>query len=264
MISSTILCFISRSFPKRSASLSGLQGLISIQAAKMSSHKDEIENLRKPYNDPSNELKEADLVKNPYKLFEEWFAIAKDHPDINEPNAMTIATVKPNGRPAARMVLLKDFGDAGFTFYTNYRSSKAQDLEANPYAALVFFWEQLNRSVRIEGDVERVPAEVSDAYFSKRPISSQLAAHCSIHQSGPLADKETLNLRWKNLKEQYGEGPVPRPEFWGGYIVRPHTFEFWQGQSTRMHDRIVFSNQSPDDETWLAGDDSWVYRRLEP
>ena len=232
--------------------------------ANMSSYEVHIENLRKPYNDHQNELKESDIVKNPHKLFEEWFAIAKDHPEIKEPNAMTIATVHPNGKPAARMVLLKDFGKDGFTFYTNYRSSKAKDLEANPYAALVFFWEQLNRSIRIEGAVEKVSAATSDIYFSKRPISSQLAAHASVQQSGPIADKDVIRNRWHALKEKYGDGPVPRPEFWGGYIVKPHSFEFWQGQSTRMHDRIVFSNQRTDDKSWLVGEENWVYRRLEP
>ena len=129
----------------------------------------------------------------------------------------------------------------------------------------VFFWEPLNRSVRIEGGVEKVPAEVSDAYFSKRPINSQLAAHASVQQSGPIVDKDVLKKRWQDLKDQYGDGPVPRPEFWGGFIIRPRIFEFWQGQSTRMHDRIVFSNQDTDnDDTWLPGDEKWVYRRLEP
>jgi len=170
------------------------------------------------------------------------------------PESMTLATADKNGKPSARVVLLKGVDDAGFVFYTNYRSRKARDLEGNSQAALVFYWSQLDRQVRVEGKVERVSEEESDDYFRTRPRESQLGALAS-PQSDVIESRKVLEESFKELDEQYGDRTVERPEHWGGYRVVPEKIEFWQNREGRLHDRIVFER---------SADGSWTIKRLAP
>lgn len=186
-------------------------------------------------------LSEADAGHNPLLLFERWLAEAQ-HAGISEVNAMTLATVDSQHRPHARIVLLKGLEQDGLVFFTNYESHKGRQLESNQEVALLFFWKELERQVRIEGRAERVTPKYSDAYFSARPKGSQLGALVS-PQSQVIEGREPLDEHMKQLELQYANTPVPRPGHWGGYKVRPHYFEFWQGRSNRLHDRIAFDLQ---------------------
>ncbi len=168
-------------------------------------------------------------------------------------NAMTLATVDPRGRPSARIVLLKELDARGFTFYTNYESKKSQELEAAKVAALVFFWEPLHRQVRVEGTVERVSDAESDAYFAARPRGSQISASVS-PQSRVVADRQQLEDAVRQLTAQLGDDAPPRPASWGGYRVLPELFEFWQGQDSRLHDRVQYRQEHG----------GWVRERLAP
>lgn len=181
-----------------------------------------------------------------------WLAVALDG-GISTPNAMTLATVDERGRPAARIVLLKEIDDRGFVFFTNYDSRKARDLAAHPFAALILFWEPLHRQVRIEGSIERVAAADSDAYFASRPRGSQLGAIAS-PQSQALASRRDLEERVATLAAQYAEGTPPRPDYWGGYRVVPDMIELWQGQPSRLHDRVRY----------VRVGDEWTRDRLAP
>ena len=228
----------------------------------------DVSGIRKPYNSASEVLLETAMPrKNPHAIFDDWIKLACTTPAINEPNAMTIATVDARGRPTARMVLLKGYGDDGFRFFTNSRSQKGQNIAANPHVALVFYWEALNRSVRVEGRAEKLPAADVDAYYAKRPRPSQIAAHVSERQSAPIGGREVLKERFEALETKYAAvEAIPRPDFWNGYLVKPQRVEFWQGQSTRMHDRIVFSREveEAEEKGWKSGEDGWCYQRLEP
>lgn len=198
-------------------------------------------------------LAEADLDADPFRQFRVWFdaAVAAGLP---EPNAMTLATASPEGQPSARMVLLKGLDESGFVFYTNYESRKGDELAANPRAALVFFWVELARQVRIEGRVERVSLAESDTYFASRPEGSRLGAWAS-RQSQVIAGRETLERRLRALEAEYAEQGIPRPPYWGGYCVIPATLEFWQGRPNRLHDRLRYRR---------LDDGSWVIERLSP
>ena len=227
---------------------------------------DDIANRRKDYKDEANVFLESSLhSKDPMKQFEHWFENACNTPTVLEPNAMTLSTVNGDGRPTSRMVLLKGFDENGFKFYTNYRSGKAKDLEKNPYASLVFYWVELSRSIRIEGAVEKLSALEADRYFAMRPKPSQVAAHVSANQSAPIDGRQSLKRRQHDLEEMYKSKMVPKPEYWGGYIVKPDVIEFWQGQKTRIHDRIRFyKKDAAEDEFLHKGENGWVYQRLEP
>ena len=183
-------------------------------------------------------LNEADVDLDPIRQFQRWLdqAIAAELP---EPNAMTLATATRDGIPSARIVLLKGLDARGFAFYTNYESRKGQELADNPRAALVFLWTVLERQVRIEGQVEKVAAAETDAYFQSRPLASRLGAWAS-EQSRVIRDREVLEQRFAELKATYADETVPRPPHWGGYRVIPHQIEFWQGRTSRLHDRLRY------------------------
>jgi pyridoxamine 5'-phosphate oxidase len=198
-------------------------------------------------------LDEKQVDPNPIDLFRRWFSDALAS-DSRLPDAMTLATATEDGRPSARMVLLKQADEQGFVFYTNYRSKKARELEENPYAALVLYWVQLDRQVRVEGRIERVSAVESDEYFATRPRDSQLGALAS-PQSEVIESREVLEKRYAELEQAYRERPIERPEYWGGYRLKPELIEFWQNREGRLHDRILYERQT---------DGSWTIKRLAP
>ena len=209
-----------------------------------------VADLRKEYTRAG--LQEPDVDPDPVEQFRRWFdeALAAN---LREPNAMTVATATPDGRPSARVVLLKGFDERGFVFYTNYEGRKGRELEENPYAALLFYWGELERQVRIEGPVSRVSGEDSDAYYASRPRGSRLGALAS-EQSRVVGSREVLEGRIGSLEAEYEGSDVPRPAFWGGYRVEPGVVEFWQGRENRLHDRIVYRR----------GDGDWRIERLQP
>jgi pyridoxamine 5'-phosphate oxidase len=211
---------------------------------------DAIADLRLDYTQQSLDF--ADLNPDPIGQFQTWFdqAVAAQVP---EPNAMTLATATPEGLPSARIVLLKALDPRGFGFYTNYQSHKGQELAANPQAALVFLWHELERQVRIQGAVVQIDAAESDAYFHSRPIGSRLGAWAS-DQSCVIADRAVLEQREADLKVTYANQDIPRPPHWGGYRVQPRVIEFWQGRSSRLHDRLRYERT----------DAGWQIDRLSP
>lgn len=199
-------------------------------------------------------LTEVDLDSNPIQQFNLWFeqALAAD---LIEPNAMTLATATPDGKPSARIVLLKGVSEQGFVFYTNYGSQKGRQLIANPYAALVFLWDKLERQIRIEGKVEKLSSRESLEYFHSRPKASQLGAWTSA-QSQVIPNREILEEKLASLQAQYsGEVTIPLPDHWGGFRVIPDRLEFWQGRPSRLHDRLVYN---------LETDGNWSISRLSP
>jgi pyridoxamine 5'-phosphate oxidase len=202
--------------------------------------------------DTLSALDEGSVDADPITQFGRWFAEAQSA-DLIEPTAMTLATAGPDGRPSARMVLLKGVDQRGFVFYTNYGSRKAGELDGDAAAALVFWWPPLQRQVRVEGSVERVTREESEAYFRTRPVGSRLGAWASA-QSQVIPGREVLEQRLRELQEQYGDGEVPLPSFWGGYRVRPEVVEFWQNRPDRLHDRLRYRRVG----------DGWTIERLSP
>jgi len=207
-----------------------------------------VSDLRQSYD--KNVLLESQAAASPFEQFTRWFdeALAAKVP---EPNAMTLATVDADGQPSARIVLIKGFDEHGFTFFTNYESRKGTDLAAEPRACLLFFWQPLERQVRIEGVVEKVAAEESDAYYHSRPAGSRIGAWAS-RQSQPITRAE-LEARELEFRERYGDQP-PRPPHWGGYRLVPDRWEFWQGRKSRLHDRLRYRLE--------AG--QWTRERLAP
>ncbi len=208
-----------------------------------------IADIRRDYSLLS--LSENDMAVNPIEQFARWWNDAINS-EIAEVNAMTLATATKDGKPSARIVLLKGFDENGFIFFTNYESHKGKELEENPYAALIFFWKEIERQIRIEGEVKKIDAAESDAYFNSRPEGSRIGAWAS-PQSNIIANRELLEQNVKQYAEEF-KNSIPRPPFWGGYRVMPLKIEFWQGRSNRLHDRIQYTKT----------EGSWKVDRLAP
>ena len=210
-----------------------------------------VANFRNEYI--SGGIDEKEVLKDPVQQFEKWFNEAVNN-KIAEPNVMHLSTAGNDGRPSGRVVLLKGFDENGFVFYTNYGSRKGRELQKNKYASLTFLWLELYRQVRIEGKVHPVSSEESDNYFNSRPRGSQIGALASA-QSEFLDSREALEKIADELETKYKDKPVPRPDTWGGYCLKPDLIEFWQGRANRLHDRILYT---------LDKDDKWKIRRLFP
>lgn len=214
--------------------------------------KTELHDLRKNYQ--KSELIESDVPNNPFLLFKEWFEMAKEHPKIEEANAMSIATLGSDGFPKNRIVLLKEILDNGFVFYTNYESEKSKAIKNYQKGCLHFFWPALEKQIIIKVTISKVSKEHSENYFKKRPRESQLGAWAS-EQSSQIASREQLEFKLKTVRERFeNTSKIPKPEFWGGFICKPYSFEFWQGRPNRLHDRLLFEQV----------DSIWEMKRLQP
>jgi pyridoxamine 5'-phosphate oxidase len=209
-----------------------------------------IADIRKEYKLRS--LLENDVDPDPVRQFQQWWNEALTS-RIEEPNAMTLATSNSKGKPAARIVLLKGLSNDGFVFFTNYESRKGKELKENPFASLLFFWKELERQVRVEGTISKVSEEKSNEYFSSRPAASKLGAWSS-PQSSVIKSRDELDENVKKYQQQFGEGNIPKPQHWGGYVVKPNLIEFWQGRPSRLHDRIQYTLKN----------DGWIIERLAP
>ncbi|MCG8490089.1 MAG: pyridoxamine 5'-phosphate oxidase [Sneathiellales bacterium] len=205
--------------------------------------------IRRDYK--KSELNIEQIEKSPFKQFNNWMDDALNS-NIADPTAMTVCTVDKHSRPSSRILLLKEFNEKGFVFYTNYKSRKSQDILANPFASYLFFWDDLERQIRIEGKLQKLSFAENDIYFQKRPYESKIGAHASI-QSSVLDNRETFDNKVLELKELYPEH-VPTPDFWGGYRLIPDYFEFWQGRASRLHDRIIYRLEN----------NQWKIERLYP
>lgn len=210
----------------------------------------ELYNFRKDYKLDSLSKEEVD--ENPITQFKKWMDQAISF-HIAEPNAMTLVTSTPDGIPSARIVLLKSFDNDGFVFFTNYESRKGQELAKNPNACIVFDWHLMERQVRVEGVAKKISDEESDHYFNSRPVSNQLGAWIS-PQSTFIDDRQELENRKTKIENMFQNKPISRPPHWGGYVLKPHTIEFWQGRQSRLHDRIIY----------IKAGKEWILRRLAP
>ena len=211
----------------------------------------DLSDLRQSYSKGS--FGEEDLLESPFAQFEKWFREAEKC-ELEEPNAMCLATADASGQPTTRIVLLKDFSEKGLTFYTNYESRKSGQIEANPKAAANFLWLPLQRQVNVVGSVERIPKAESLKYFLSRPFGSQLGAWAS-PQSKVITSRSILEAKLDQMKRKFGDGKVPLPDHWGGYRIVPESFEFWQGRTNRLHDRFIFRCNDTG---------GWAHERLAP
>lgn len=209
-----------------------------------------INSLRHDFSKQTLDEKEVD--KDPVLQFEKWFKEAVEA-KVNEPNAMNVCTATKEGKPSARILLLRNFSEEGFVFYTNYTSRKGKEIDENPLCSLLFFWPELERQVRIEGGLKKQSSKESDLYFQTRPRTSKLGAWSS-PQSKVVESREVLDNTFAANSDKYPDATVPRPEFWGGYILKPDSLEFWQGRPSRMHDRVLYTKENG----------VWVIARLAP
>ncbi len=213
---------------------------------------EDLSNYRKSYE--KSELLETNIPEDPINLFHRWFYQTEAQGNTEEVNAMTVSTIGKDGFPKSRVVLLKKFNEEGFIFYTNYESEKGQAIAANPHVCLSFFWHSMERQVIIKGVAEKTPVELSDKYFDSRPDGSKLGAIVS-NQSSVIESRAILEEKLKALELEFHGKEIPRPAFWGGFLVRPHEVEFWQGRPNRLHDRIRYR---------LQNDYEWKIERLAP
>jgi pyridoxamine 5'-phosphate oxidase len=209
-----------------------------------------MEDLRKDYK--LSTLAESSADPNPFKQFENWFNDAINSGTL-EPNAFSLATVSEEGMPSSRMLLLKDYSHDGFIFYTDYTSKKGRELESNPKAAILFFWADLERQLRIQGNIKKVDDKISERYFASRPLDAQISASIS-KQSKKVKNRLELEKRWQDKKESSKNKVIQRPPNWGGYILSPDYFEFWQGRENRLHDRLSYYKKKK----------GWTIERLSP
>lgn len=232
----------------------------SVVNSQMASASSRVSDMRKEYSRKGLREDDALVKEGPISLFRRWLDTAIQA-NVTEPNAMCLSTSYEN-KPSARIVLLKGYDERGFVWYTNYSSRKGRELNVNPHAAITFWWGPLERSVRIEGVVEKVSEEESDAYFSSRPRGSQIGAWSS-NQSSTIASREALDEQERVIKDSFADDsqPVHRPPHWGGYRLKPNRIEFWKGRQSRMHDRLVFERASESVETESA---AWSLQRLQP
>ncbi|MGW9685916.1 pyridoxamine 5'-phosphate oxidase [Flagellimonas sp. 2504JD1-5] len=212
----------------------------------------DLSNYRKSYE--KSELSEGSVMENPMEQFQKWFYEVEATDGLDEPNAMTVSTIGLDGFPKNRVVLMKKYTHEGFIFYTNYKSEKGKAIAENPAMCLSFFWPNMERQVIIKGNAEKIADNLSDGYFESRPVGSQLGAVVS-DQSEVIPSKEFLQEKLDALEKKYDGKEIPRPEYWGGYLVRPVSFEFWQGRPNRLHDRIRYT---------LQEDFDWKIERLAP
>ena len=211
---------------------------------------DNLHKMRQEY--AAGSLNETNMPQNPMEEFNVWLDFAINS-GLTEPNAMTVATATADGKPSARVLLLKEVNDKGFVFFTNYLSRKGRELVVNPEVALVFDWHDIERQVRVEGRAEKLPEEESEAYFNERPEDAKIGAWAS-PQSKIVKDREELEKHLEEIEEQFEGMPVHRPNHWGGYLIRPTVIEFWQGRPSRMHDRLVY----------FKTEEGWTMHRLAP
>lgn len=211
-----------------------------------------INSLRKDYS--RQELSEGSILANPIQQFQHWFeeAVISKLPD---PNAFTLSTVSPEGKPSSRIVLLRGFDETGFVFYTNYESHKGRELQSNPWASINFFWPELEKQIRIEGEATKVSEKQSEDYFNSRPRESQIGAWAS-DQSVEISNRKELIKKTIELEEKFKDKNIPRPPHWGGFCIRPVRFEFWQGRPNRLHDRIIYE--------LTASGKKWQIKRIAP